>query len=133
MSAEQAIKVEPEPGTGSAPAARIFRAPGRVNLIGEHTDYNDGFVMPAAIDFATWVTIQPREDRIISAFSENFGETIEFDLDDPDPKPVGHWGDYVRGIAWRSSDWFGTEFVCRNRGGSRVRFARELSAKREPR
>jgi galactokinase len=42
-------------------AARIFRAPGRVNLIGEHTDYNDGFVMPAAIDFNTWVGVAPRE------------------------------------------------------------------------
>ena len=42
--------------------ARVYRAPGRVNLIGEHTDYNDGFVMPAAIDLCTWVAIEPRDD-----------------------------------------------------------------------
>lgn len=98
MSLEQAIGIGIEP-SGVAAGGRVFRAPGRVNLIGEHTDYNDGFVMPAAIDFSTWVTIQPREDRIISAFSENFSESVEFDLDDPEPKPVGHWSDYVRGIA----------------------------------
>jgi galactokinase len=44
---------------------RIFRAPGRVNLIGEHTDYNDGFVMPAAIGFYTWVAAAKREDRVL--------------------------------------------------------------------
>ena len=45
---------------------RLYRAPGRVNLIGEHTDYNDGFVMPAAIDFFTWVVIAPRDDRKVT-------------------------------------------------------------------
>jgi galactokinase len=80
-------------------AARIFRAPGRVNLIGEHTDYNDGFVMPAAIDFYTWVAVAPREDRRLSIYSEEFSESVEFDLDDADPRPAGHWSDYVRGVA----------------------------------
>ena len=60
-----------------------FRAPGRVNLIGEHTDYNDGFVMPAAIDFSTWVKVSPLEDRKLQIFSENFNEEVEVDLDDP--------------------------------------------------
>ncbi|MCM3903511.1 MAG: galactokinase [Pyrinomonadaceae bacterium] len=78
---------------------RVFRAPGRVNLIGEHTDYNEGFVMPAAINFATTVTVTPRADRRLSVFSENCGDAIEFDLDDPEPRSASHWSDYVRGVA----------------------------------
>jgi len=56
---------------------RIFRAPGRVNLIGEHTDYNDGFVMPVAIDLSTWVAIAPRPDGKVVVHSENFSQTAE--------------------------------------------------------
>lgn len=78
---------------------RLFRAPGRVNLIGEHTDYNDGFVMPAAISFSTWVAVTPLDGRKVSVFSENFSEQIEFDLDDASPRATGHWSDYVRGVA----------------------------------
>ena len=80
-------------------SARTFRAPGRVNLIGEHTDYNDGFVMPAAIGFSTFVTVSPRNDRKLSLFSENFSEQFEFDLDDPNPQATGHWSDYPKGVA----------------------------------
>jgi galactokinase len=79
--------------------SRVFRAPGRVNLIGEHTDYNDGFVMPAAIDFSTWVTISPRDDRVVSVYSENFREQVNFNLDDPALRPKRHWSDYVKGVA----------------------------------
>ena len=57
----------------------VFVAPGRVNLIGEHTDYAEGFVMPAAIDFATLAGISPRSDGKIVLFSENFGEVRYFD------------------------------------------------------
>jgi galactokinase len=78
---------------------RIFRAPGRTNLIGEHTDYNDGFVLPAAIDRATWIAIAPREDRILNIHSEHFNETIKFNLDESAPAPRHHWSDYVRGVA----------------------------------
>jgi len=78
---------------------RMFRAPGRVNLIGEHTDYNDGFVMPAAIGLSTWVTSAPRDDRTVSVFSENFSERIEFELDDQNQRAKGHWSDYVKGVA----------------------------------
>jgi len=78
---------------------RLFRAPGRVNLIGEHTDYNDGFVMPAAIDLCTWVKASPRTDRMVSVFSETFGERIEFNLDDPGLAARDHWSDYVAGVA----------------------------------
>ena len=76
----------------------IFRAPGRVNLIGEHTDYNGGFVMPAAIEFATWAAVAQRNDRKLVVHSENFGETCEIDLDQPPPRR-GHWSDYVVGVA----------------------------------
>src|ERR1700747_752126 len=55
--------------------ARIFRAPGRVNLIGEHTDYNDGFVMPSAIDFAVWIAIASRSDRKLVIHSTNFSQS----------------------------------------------------------
>jgi galactokinase len=79
--------------------ARIYRAPGRVNLIGEHTDYNDGFVMPAAIDLCTWVAIEPRDDRKLHIHSEDLSDSVVFDLDEPDPQARGHWSDYVRGVA----------------------------------
>ena len=78
---------------------RIYRAPGRVNLIGEHTDYNDGLVMPAAIDFFTSVAIGARDDRRIVLRSENFSETAELDLDQPPARGRGHWSDYPFGVA----------------------------------
>ena len=78
---------------------RTFRAPGRVNLIGEHTDYNDGFVMPAALDLSVFVRIWPREDRKLEIRSENFDDFVEFNLDDPDPAPRRHWSDYAIGVA----------------------------------
>lgn len=78
----------------------LFRAPGRVNLIGEHTDYNDGFVLPAALELATTVAIAQRDDRTLNAHSRLMDETESFDLDDPAPRPRRHWTDYVRGVAW---------------------------------
>jgi len=86
-------------------AARLFRAPGRVNLIGEHTDYNAGFVMPAAIQFRTTVAIAPRADRRLRVYSVNFDEECTADLPGA---AVGraagrdgiHWMDYVLGVAW---------------------------------
>lgn len=77
----------------------IFRAPGRVNLIGEHTDYNDGFVMPAAIGFYTWAAVSPRSDRAIHARSEEFNEALELSLQQLSGPPRHHWSDFVRGVA----------------------------------
>ena len=77
---------------------RIYQAPGRVNLIGEHTDYNDGFVMPAAIGFYTRVLLAPRHDRKLVIYSENYSERVEFDLDHLPATRSGHWSDYVIGV-----------------------------------
>jgi galactokinase len=78
---------------------RIFRAPGRVNLIGEHTDYNDGFVMPAAIGFYTWVAATKREDRVLEVYSNHFEEKISLSLDALSGPPSRHWSDFIRGVA----------------------------------
>jgi len=78
---------------------KIFRAPGRVNLIGEHTDYNDGYVMPIAIELYTWVAAGKRDDRILHVHSVHFGETIELPLDELAGSPRQHWSDYIRGVA----------------------------------
>ncbi|HUA14609.1 MAG TPA: galactokinase [Verrucomicrobiae bacterium] len=78
---------------------RLFRAPGRVNLIGEHTDYNDGFVMPAAVNFSTYVAIAKRQDRKLVIGSEEFAGTSEFDLDHLPERRAGAWHDYVVGVA----------------------------------
>jgi galactokinase len=78
---------------------RIYRAPGRVNLIGEHTDYSDGFVMPAAIGFSTYVAIAPTRDRRLVIYSEEFPGHFEFDVDNLPRQRTGAWCDYVVGIA----------------------------------
>jgi galactokinase len=78
---------------------RIFRAPGRVNLIGEHTDYNDGFVMPAAVGFSTYVAIAKRPDRKLLIYSEEFPEHVGFDVDHLPESRTRQWYDYVLGVA----------------------------------
>jgi galactokinase len=81
-------------------AAALYRAPGRVNLIGEHTDYNDGFVLPAAIGFSCWLAIAPRNDRKLVVYSENLKESKEANLDSLAPPAAGGWQDYPFGVAW---------------------------------
>jgi galactokinase len=82
-----------------APAAFIARGPGRVNLIGDHTDYNDGFVLPMAIDRAVWIALRPRRDGQVVVYSVDFGETREFDSADEARRDDG-WVEYIRGVAW---------------------------------
>ena len=77
----------------------IYRAPGRVNLIGEHTDYNGGFVMPVALNLYTYVAVCPRANRRLRVYSEDLGEACDLDLDSIRPGKSGHWSDYVRGVA----------------------------------
>jgi galactokinase len=78
---------------------RFFQAPGRVNLIGEHTDYNGGFVLPMAIEYRTTVAAAAREDRKISVRSLNLNEQGEIDLDAPEQKLRGTWLDFIEGAA----------------------------------
>ncbi len=77
---------------------RLFSAPGRVNLIGEHTDYNEGFVLPMAIDRRTYVAIAPRNDGLVRCLSTAFDDQIEFELS-ADLKPGSDWANHVRGMA----------------------------------
>ena len=77
---------------------RVYRAPGRVNLIGEHTDYNDGFVMPTAIPYETRVSAVPREDRAVTVRSEDFTGARTFDLDRLRGGVEHDWSDHVRGM-----------------------------------
>jgi galactokinase len=81
------------------PPAVIVRAPGRVNLIGEHTDYNDGFVLPLAIDRAVWIALRPRRDREVHVWSTEFGEEAHFLLDGLERSRAG-WVEYLKGTAW---------------------------------
>ncbi|MGC2580858.1 MAG: galactokinase family protein, partial [Acidobacteriaceae bacterium] len=78
----------------------VFLAPGRVNLIGEHTDYAGGFVMPAAIDFGTLVGISPRDDGRIVVWSENFQEEVSYALEGLPAKGNGHWSAYPLGVVF---------------------------------
>jgi galactokinase len=82
---------------GTSP--RIFRAPGRVNLIGEHTDYNEGFVMPAAVEFSSLVAISPRTDRKLLIQSNQFPGDLEFNVDHLPAQRTSTWRDYVLGVA----------------------------------
>lgn len=73
------------------------RAPGRVNLIGEQTDYNAGFVLPMAIDRAVWVALRPRNGRRVFVHSLDFGEKLDFSLDGARRKD--NWTDYIVGAS----------------------------------
>jgi galactokinase len=77
----------------------IVRAPGRVNLIGEHTDYNDGFVFPVAIDYATFVAARPRDDQRVRVVALDLNDVDEFAIDEPIEHSQEHpWSNYIRGM-----------------------------------
>lgn len=86
--------------TFGAKPLRHFQAPGRVNLIGEHTDYNDGFVLPCAIDYQTLVAVTPRDDMTVSVVAVDYSnQQDEFSLDsDIQAHPTQLWSNYVRGV-----------------------------------
>jgi len=77
----------------------LVRAPGRVNLIGEHTDYNDGFVLPMAIDRAVWIALRPRQDQQVDCFSLDLQTRVHFSLDSFQ-QGGEDWGEYLKGLAW---------------------------------
>ncbi|ONI78192.1 galactokinase [Kribbella sp. ALI-6-A] len=84
---------------GTAPDG-AWRAPGRVNLIGEHTDYNDGLVLPIALPNRIVVTASARDDGIVAVSSNGQNGVIEFALDSLEPGSVGDWATYPAGMAW---------------------------------
>jgi len=97
---------------------RVVRAPGRVNIIGEHTDYSGGLVMPMAIQLDTSVALSPRPDRWLVVSSDALGETTMLDLDAL--RPARHWSDYVAGVAAILQD------EGHNLGGADLRIASTL-------
>ena len=97
MSLLKKVQIAFQEAFSEAPAF-LLRAPGRVNLIGEHTDYNDGFVLPMAIDRVITIALRPRRDQRVHLRSLDFAEPAEFSLNE-----ITHgsgWGDYIRGVAW---------------------------------
>jgi galactokinase len=97
-----ALKAEYGPPDDAAPM-EIVRAPGRVNLIGDHTDYNDGFVLPVAIELDTWIAFRRRQDGFVRVSSRHSSEACSFSIDAVTPsggRADGHWSDYVAGAAW---------------------------------
>jgi len=81
---------------GKKPAF-IVRAPGRINLIGEHTDYNNGFVLPAAIDKAIYFAVAPRTDRLCKLYAADLDDAYEFSVDKP-LKSSKSWANYLIGM-----------------------------------
>ncbi len=84
---------------GRRPAG-VWSAPGRVNLIGEHTDYNEGFVFPFAIDRRTAVALGDRDDRVIRVATSHAPDAVEIHLDELSPDAVTDWAAYPLGVAW---------------------------------
>ncbi|MEG6573695.1 galactokinase [Caldibacillus debilis] len=104
MNVEQLSRLFKE--TFAADHFRLFFAPGRINLIGEHTDYNGGYVFPCAITFGTYALARKRNDRVFRMYSANFPERgiITFDLDDLAYKKEHDWANYPKGMVKMLAD-----------------------------
>ena len=95
---------ELDPAAAADPGAiRVVHAPGRVNLIGEHTDYNEGFVLPAAIDLGITMALIPTDDRRVEVTLAADGARDGFDVDAPGPRR-DRWIDYLAGTAWAMTE-----------------------------
>src|SRR5215469_15857448 len=90
------LAIQFKPRFGARP--QIYRAPGRVNLIGDHTDYNDGFVLPAAIEFHCWVAISKRADSDFVIFSENLQDTVIVRNVQETKSVLAKWARYPQGV-----------------------------------
>ncbi len=98
MSLETTVREAFKEHFGGEPTV-IVSAPGRVNLIGEHTDYNDGFVMPMAIDRAVWIALRPRNDAYMLVYSLDYGGHAEMSLTEMTHRH-SEWAEYMKGVAW---------------------------------
>ncbi len=87
---------------GDAEGAQVYFAPGRVNLIGEHTDYNGGHVFPCALTIGTYGVVRKRQDRVLQFYSTNFPHlgVLGCTLDDLVPDPAADWTNYPKGVMW---------------------------------
>ena len=101
---ERVARVQAAHKARTGTEARVFQAPGRVNLLGEHTDYSGGFCMPAALSFNTVAGASPRSDDTVCVESLDFNETVSVSLQDleswRDSQGQGHWSAYVLGVLW---------------------------------
>jgi galactokinase len=99
----QRLSAVDDAAAANASDIRVVHAPGRVNLIGEHTDYNDGFVLPAAIDLGISIALFPTDDRRVEMTLLDGGERAVLELDTIGGRR-GHWLDYVAGTAWAMAE-----------------------------